>query len=134
VPAHTDLVRRDHGTKGHMEMTRVRRHRRAVGAVSLAVAGLAAGLWLAVPASASTSSQLRTSHSSTSGTATLVSRATTQKLSSRPGRAIKVSGTVAPAPSGGSLPNWTPAGSGPPPGPGGPPHWTPAGSGPPPAP
>jgi len=115
VPAHSGLVRLGREMKGRMEMTRVRRHRLVVAGVSLAGIGLAAGLWLTVPASASSSAHAGTPSSRGSG------------------RAQTVSGTAAPV----SGPQWVPAGSGPPPTPppglGGPPHWAPAGSGPPPA-
>jgi hypothetical protein len=94
-------------------MTGVRRHRLVIAGASLAGAGLAAGIWLAVPASASSSAHARTPSSHGSG------------------RATTVSGVATPA---GGFPHWVPAGSGPaptpPPGMGGPPHWAPAGSGP----
>jgi len=101
-------------------MTRVRRHPLVIGGVSLAGAGLAVGLWLAVPAYASSSSHVGTTSSRGSGTAITVNKT----AASRAG-----------------LQDWVPAGSGPPPAP--PswvppaksfPNWVPAGSGPPPAP
>jgi hypothetical protein len=112
------LVRLGDEMKGRREMTGVRRHHLVIGGVSLAAAGLAAGLWLAVPASASSSAHAAARSSSRSGTAQTVGRTAT-------------------APPAGGSPHWGPAGSGPPPTPppglGGPPHWAPAGSGPPPA-
>jgi len=113
--AHSGFVRLGREMKGRMEMTRVRRHRLVIGGVSLAGVGLAAGLWLAVPASATSSVHAGTASSSRSGRARTVSEVAT------PARA-------------GEFPHWVPAGSGPaptpPPGLGGPPHWAPAGSGP----
>lgn len=98
--------------KGY-EVAMLRRNRLVIGAVSLAGVGLAAGLWMAGPASASSAPSVEGRTSSGSGTAVAVSTPATS-----------------PAPSG--TPHWVPAGTGPPPPASGPPRWAPAGSGPPP--